>query len=136
MKRYIFALIAAALLAVGCGDEKKDKPADLTGEWELTGAELTTKSIQIGTEKIEVYISFTADGKFELYQKLGAGFFDKYAGTYTLAGNLLSGKYTDGKTWGNIYEVSVSGTTLTMTATENSADVYTYTKCTIPESVK
>lgn len=135
MKRIVFALIAAVLLASGCGDGKKG-PADIVGDWELTGAELTTKSIQIGTEKIEVFISFMSGNRFEMYQKLGAGRFYKYSGTYSLAGNLLSGKYDDGKSWGNTYEVSVSGTTLTMTATQGSSDVYTYTKCTIPDGVK
>lgn len=130
----LFLVLAIAVASVSCGS--KDEAVSVAGEWELMDMELNTKSAQIGSEKVEVYISFTEDGQFALYQMLGAGRFEKYSGTYTLSGKSLTGKYSDGSPWGNTYDVSVSGTTLTMTATVGSTDVYVYEKCTIPSDVK
>lgn len=123
------------LLICGCSGSKSSAPADITGEWKLTDLTLT-KSVQVGSEAVDVYISFASNKSFDLWQFLGAGRYEHFSGTWELSGNSLTGKYSDGTTWGNIYDVSVSGNELTMVATKNSSDIYKYTRTTIPDSVK
>ena len=127
--------IIFAFAAILCGCSQKDKPADIIGEWNLTDMELT-KSVSIGTETIDIYISFAADNTFNLWQFIGAGRYEHFTGTWALTEGLLTGKYSDGAEWGNAYTVSCSDDILTMTATVNSSDVYVYTRCTIPENIK
>ena len=126
MKRLqILFLVAAALLIMGC---KKDSSAtlDITGTWELM--DIKTKAIQIGEETIEVVMTFNADNTFALEQKLGAGRFRSYSGTWQLTDTKLSGKYSDGKAWGAAYEVAREGDVLTMTPDVAGAESYVYTK--------
>ena len=134
MKR-LTIILSLILLVCGCSGSKSSAPVDITGEWKL--ADLTlTKSVQIGSEAVDVYISFASNKSFDLWQFLGAGRYEHFSGTWELSGNSLTGKYSDGTTWGNIYDVSVSGNELTMVATKNSSDIYKYTRTTIPDSVK
>ena len=84
---------------------------------------------------MNVYVSFTQDGKFELYQQLGTGWYQYHSGTWTLSGTTLSGQYPTGKAWGSSYTVTQSGNTLTLT-TPSGNETDTYTKTTIPDSVK
>ena len=70
-------LIGVSLILAGCGEGngdggKEKQPIDITGTWELTGIEIT-KSAQLGSETIEVVITFNADKTFELSQVLGEG---------------------------------------------------------------
>ncbi len=136
MKRLVI-ILSFVLLLCGCkgGGGKSSAPLDITGEWKLTDLTLT-KSVQIGSEEVDIYISFAADKNFDLWQFLGAGRYEHFSGTWELAGETLTGKYSDGTTWGNIYKVSVSDNVLTMEATQNSSDIYKYTRTTIPDSVK
>lgn len=83
----------------------------------------------------EIYVTFTAEGTFALYQKIGEGAFRLYNGTYTLAGTVLSGKYNDGSAWGASYEVTSSDSdTLTLTA-EGVVETYGRVTGGIPEEV-
>lgn len=126
MKRLqILFLVAAALLIMGC---KKDSSAtlDITGTWELM--DIKTKAIQIGEETIEVVMTFNADNTFALEQKLGAGRFRSYSGTWQLTDTKLSGKYSDGKAWGAAYEVSLEGDVFTMTPDVAGAESYIYNR--------
>ena len=116
MKRVLYAFAVAALcFLTACGG--KDKPgkdeakaSDIAGVWELS--DIVTKA-SIGTVQVSVYIDFTSDGKFSLYQKLGEGRYTKYTGTFALEKGVLSGKYSDGKAWGP-YNASVDKTSLTL----------------------
>ena len=136
MKR-LAIILSFMLLLCACGGSKSSEPLDITGEWKLTDLTLTlTKSVQIGSEAVDVYISFAADKTFNLWQFLGAGRYEHFSGTWELTGDSLTGKYSDGTTWGNVYKVSVSGNELTMEATQESSDIYKYTRTTIPDSVK
>lgn len=123
----ILILVAAAVLALGC---KKDKnvPLDITGVWELT--DIQTKSVNIGAEVVEIVITFNADNTFSLSQKIGseAGRPDVFTGVWQLTDRTLSGKYSDGKSWGATYEISVEGTVLTMTPDVSDAETYIYHK--------
>ena len=83
----------------------------------------------------EIYVTFTAEGTFALYQKIGEGAFRLYNGTYGLAGSVLSGKYNDGTAWGASYEVASSDSdTLTLTA-EGVTETYGRVTGGIPEEV-
>lgn len=92
----LFAVAAAALLAVGCGGDKGggEDEANYDG-WMLTrwkdGTALT------GT----VYLQLGEDGTFTLYQSIGTFGYARFTGTYALVGDpatgqVLSGTYADG----------------------------------------
>lgn len=131
MKRYI-AILMGILVLAGCKKNNPEPtPASLDGEWELTA--VSTKSVKIGSESVSVYISFS-DGNFVLYQQLGNTRPRKYSGTYTLAGNVLEGKYSDGKKLGSKWEVSLENDSLKLVSETNEVD--TYRKCTIPSDIK
>lgn len=130
--RIIIATIAALLLA-GCGNNEKPVALDVTGQWELIGLE--TKAIQIGDEKIEVYMDLKADKTFQLWQKLGEGRYRNYNGTWALTESTLTGKYSDGKEWGSAYEVSREGDNLIMKETKTGTETYTYKSCVIPSEL-
>jgi hypothetical protein len=128
MKRIInILLIGAALILSACGEGgKESKALDITGTWELTGIEIT-KAAQLGSETIEVSITFNPDKTFSLSQTLGSGRPKDFSGTWQLTGTILTGKYSNGKAWGSSYEVTVNGTEMTMTP-EGGAEIYTYKK--------
>ena len=128
MKRIInILIIGAALILSACGEGgKESKALDITGTWELTGIEIT-KAAQLGSETIEVSITFNPDKTFSLSQTLGSGRPKDFSGTWQLTGTILTGKYSNGKAWGSSYEVAVNGTEMTMTP-EGGAEIYTYKK--------
>jgi hypothetical protein len=128
MKRIInILLIGAALILSACGEGgKESKALDITGTWELTGIEIT-KAAQLGSETIEVSITFNPDKTFSLSQTLGSGRPKDFSGTWQLTDTILTGKYSNGKAWGSSYEVTVNGTEMTMTP-EGGAEIYTYKK--------
>lgn len=137
MKRFILILSVALLALVGC---KKDNPQsaqlNIEGQWELVSASLGTKSANVGGQTVSVYIEFASGGKFSLYQQLGAGRFDSFSGSWTLSGDTLSGKYSDGSAWACDYSVKVESDKLTLTTLPDGDDSYTYSACTIPDSAK
>ena len=98
----------------------------------------STKSIIIGDATIDIYIDFKADGSYDMYQMIGQGRYKYYTGIYNVSGDKVTGNYREAnkiRDWGNAYTFKVKGDQLTMTATINSTDVYTYTKCSIPAEV-
>ena len=137
-KTMIMSAAAAVMLSLaGCKkDSASNGPAaQLAGQWELTGAELATRSITIGQEEVAVYMDFRSDGSFRLYQQLGAGRFVPFEGSWTLSGDVLSGRYSDNVQWGSDYRISIDGDVLTMTVWPDDSDVYRYARCSIPEDV-
>lgn len=132
LKNVFIALAALAMLAA-CGGGKDEKPLDITGEWNLVS--IQTKSATLGGQTVDVYILFASDWSFTMYQKIGAGRYYKYSGTYVLDGATLSGKYSDGKLWGSSYEVELSSSDSQMTLTSASGEVDTYKKASIPSDV-
>ncbi len=132
LKNVFIALAALAMLAA-CGGGKDEKPLDITGEWNLVS--IQTKSATLGGQAVDVYILFASDRSFTMYQKIGAGRYYKYSGTYVLDGATLSGKYSDGKLWGSSYEVELSSSDSQMTLTSASGEVDTYKKASIPSDV-
>ena len=135
MKKYIFFLVSIFII-LSCNGNKENIPqptGSIVGEWVLSS--YTTKTVTIGTESIDIYIKFDKSS-FEMYQKLGAGRYTYYSGTYTLSRDILSGKYSDGKSWASQYSVSFDNKKLTLTQYPDPKEIQTFTSTTIPESVK
>ena len=118
--------VAAAVLMTACTTGKEEKAIDITGTWDLIGIEVT-KAAQLGDETVSVEITFNADKTFSITQTLGGGRAGEFAGSWQLAGNVLTGKYSNGKAWGSSYEVSVENSTLTMIP-ESKEEIYSYRK--------
>lgn len=134
MKKILY-VICAALLIAGCGnkEEKKSLSEQLVGDWHSTSLTMSDAYTYAG----EVYIGFSADKTFELYQKIGEGAFRLYRGTWNLDGDLLVGKYNDGEAWGAQYRISIDGKTLTMKYSVHDSEVTAvYTSAVIPIEVK
>ena len=138
MKKFKFiALLALLVSAVAChgtdpvDPAKPEKTGTIVGQWQLTN--VSTKSAIIGTETVDVYLEFTSDGKFNIYQTIGAGRPRHYAGTYTFKDNVLSGKYDDGKTV-KPYDVTLTKTELTL-APQGGTEVDKYKSASIPQNV-
>ena len=134
MKFKMILMLIISLVMVSCKEEQP-KVLDITGQWELADI-VDTKSVQIGSETVEIYIDFKADNTFELWQKLGEGRHRKHEGTWTLTESVLTGKYSDGKAWGASYEVSIEDGTLVMSEQKAGMQTYIYHSCTIPSSLK
>ncbi len=137
MKKYLMIVLAALAVALtGCGgdskEEDKDTKLDITGIWQLTRVE--TRSATIGSQTVNVYIEFSS-GSFTLYQNLGGDRYEKFTGTYSLYGNLLSGTYSTGASLASTYTVEVEGSTMTLTTSGGQeADVYSKISA-IPQTV-
>lgn len=133
-----------------CGEKIVDNRLDISGTWELISL-TDTRSVTIGDEVVEVYITFTRDvadatrggkvvltesaGTFTLYQMLGTGQFRSFTGTWNLDDTTLTGVYADGTQWGATYVVSLDdeNTRLTLAAPKETC---VYAKSTLPASVQ
>ncbi|MGM9768636.1 MAG: hypothetical protein ACI3Z0_09275 [Candidatus Cryptobacteroides sp.] len=133
--------IAMAMTLLDIASCSKDKPGkggtdNLAGDWQLVDVDFGTKSAVIGEQTVTVYLRLMDDGKFELWQQLGQGRYQKFSGSWSCRKGILRGKYSDGNDWGSEYEVSIEGDFLTMTALPDRVDVYSYSRCTIPDSLR
>ena len=137
MKKLAFmAACVLSVMAVACTpdnpEEEKPSGSAIVGEWQLS--DVVTKAT-IGEETVNVYVSFTADSSFELYQQLGTGWYRYYSGTWELKDGVLSGNYSNGKAWGSSYSVSFDGDNMILT-TPSGNETDTYIRTTIPDVVK
>lgn len=132
MKRFIYLIFAAFSFAflTGCQSESERVMSALVGDWHYSGTESGV------TE--DVWIAFSADGTFDMYQKIGDGVHWHTAGTYVYdaSTNSLKGVYSDRYPWKYDYMVSVGGSTLEMKAVQLPTYVVKYTKGTIPAEVR
>lgn len=103
---------------------------NLVGEWHYTATEQ-------GVEE-DIYIGFSADGTFEMYQKVGEGVHWYSTGEYSLdtSKGILSGVYSDRYPWKYDYKVAFKGNTLVMTAVQLETYSLTYTRKSIPAEVR
>lgn len=130
----IAAAIAAAILTSSCSKAAEDE-ANIIGEWHLTGIEVPTKVEE--PYGLSVYISFSEDSSFEIYEKLQEGRYRKYNGNYNLKDNVLTGTYSDDSPLNGVsYKVKTSGNTLTLTQSDTPNEVTTYIRESIPEEVR
>ena len=139
MKRVLYAIAVVALcLLAACGkvkqpgkEESKTQAPAIAGIWELSN--ITTKA-NVGSVTVSVYLDFTSDGNFTLYQKIGEGRYTKFTGTYALEKDSLSVKYSYGKAWGP-YKAEINDSSLTL-AKEGGQETDTYKKIdAVPETV-
>ena len=122
-------MCAMAIFAfAACSDKGDGKLDKIVGEWHYAATES-------GVE-VEVYIGFSANYTFELYQKLGDGPHYRYAGKFTFDGEVLSGTYNDYTPWAHDYKVTKSGNTLELASTTDPDYTVKYTRKAIPEDVK
>ena len=133
MKTISKIILALSVLAaaVSCG-EKDNGPAvseKIVAEWHLVGVSGMTSVPQ-------VYVDFSQDLTFELYQKIGEGRYRKYEGTYTVTGSLVSGQYSDGEKWGSDYKASFEGDNMVLTAQNGSEEACTYEKKALSDADK
>ena len=132
MKKILYMIAAAAVLLLGtsCQKDSDAMTAKLAADWHYTAQENGVAE--------EVWISFTADGTFEMFQKIGDGPYWYTKGEYALDSKtkVLSGIYSDRYPWKYSYKVSISDKTLEMAAVELEDYKLTYAKETIPAQVR
>ena len=125
----ILSLVVLSLVLMTACKNKDNNRGDndgVVGEWVLV-------SWNEETPEFNVYISFAADGSFEIYQQVWSFDYELFTGSYTVAGDSLKGTYADGTKWASEYKFVKSDNTLTLV---DSADVTSvYEKCTIPEEI-
>ena len=112
MKKLLFAAVLLSVIA-GCKPKTPETP-----------------------KQVSVYLDFSAEGSFTLYQKIGAGRYTVFTGSYNVDQNnkLLSGTYSNGKQWGP-YDCTCSESSLTL-VTYGGGETYTYNKIdAVPSSV-
>lgn len=132
----ILVLCAVMAILSACEKEKAVSLDIIYGEWKLES--WYGQPAGEGDVPADVYLSFSGDGTFDLYQKLGeAGHYTAFYGIYALdQDGLLSGTYSDGKSWGGTYDFSVEGDRLTLENPEAAGSgVCVYVRTTIPDSV-
>lgn len=132
MKHIIYSLLLIVMVTMtsGCKDKEEVIPTEtvpeIVGEWHC----------EVDRLEVDIYIGFNAAGTFELYQKIGDGFYRKYTGTWKMDGNILSGSYSDDEVWGSSYVVSFDGDSkMTLEATEDPHESYTYSRESIPSEI-
>lgn len=133
-----FATAIVAVLSVSCNKEvgKQSGGLNLAGDWQLVDVDFVTKSAVIGDQTVTVYLRLSADGAFALWQQLGQGRFQEFSGSWDCKDNVLSGKYSDGKSWGSDYEVSMEDGFLILSVLPGRSETYTYSHCTIPDTLQ
>lgn len=134
MKR-IISIISLMMLLVSCGEKENTG----SGSTESTFEEKFCKewhSCDLAMENADIYINFSEDRTFELYQKIGEGTHRLYRGTWNLTGNILSGKYNDGEDWAASYEVTMSDKFMVMTSRNDAAEENIFEDCAIPDEVR
>lgn len=138
MRKTIYIVLAALglCLLAGCGSSDKEKVSPtaklLVGEWQLkswTGE---------NPQDFDIYLSFTANQTFEIYQRIAEVKYQKFSGNFQVNNDVLTGKYSSGTNFGSSYDISFneSGSTLTLTSATNITEVSVYERSTIPNSVK
>lgn len=110
-----------------------DEVTNWVGEWVLSS--WTGDASLAG----KVYMELTDKKAFNLYQNINALGFAKLTGTYSVTsvaqGQVISGTYTDGKSWGDSYTVTATDKKLTLTG-RTTGYVSVYDRTTIPDYVK
>lgn len=89
--------------------------------------------------EVDLYIDFSRDGKFTIYQRSGDLIYSKFEGTYTVnsAESIISGVYDDGEAWTDSYKFSLDRNgNLVLESVNNSAEVAVYEPSEMPSANK
>ena len=133
----ILTLAAAVCLAASCQKEDQAPTLDkaLVGTWHLTGT--FVEGTELDADLIDVYLVLNSDCTFEIYQKSGSQSdrYDLYTGVCSAEGGILTGTYASGTPWGSSYKYKVSGSSLTLTSSDNMEE-QVYDKESLPENIK
>lgn len=128
-KTLLFIVMAFALFLTGCNKDKNVKTLSdvLVGQWTLEGYTPATKSAIIGSEPVDVTVCFIENHTFMLYQRVGDAYTESFDGTWSLDGTRLTGVYSDGKPWGEQYDIAFmdNDNTLEM-KTSKVGEIYIY----------
>lgn len=143
MRIFKFFCVAFASLALMAGCSKSDNGGNnnnnnnnnqdgkgtVVGQWHLVSWSNLTAA--------DVYLSFTETGAFEIYQRVYSPEYVHYDGTYAYDNGVLSGIYSDSKSWASNYNVSFNadGTQMKLTSVTSSDDVSVYEQATIPDEI-
>ena len=152
MKKILDMIIAALVLAAcGNGNIDPDTPPATNPPAENPGDKPEEKPVEKIADKIigswhstsiaidgDIYLSFTSDGKMELYQKIGEGAYRLYRGTWTIneTNAVLSGKYNDGTDWASSYKIVIADRNMTLTSDNEAKEESKFTKADIPSEIK
>lgn len=131
MKRTLYILTSILiLLATACEEIGSSFVDKIVGDWHYTATESGI------TE--DIWLTFAADGTFEMYQKIGEGPYWHSTGEFTADSEtkILTGVYSDRYPWKYSYRIDVDSGTLQMTAVEAESYSVTYTRETIPADVR
>lgn len=103
---------------------------ELVGEWHYSG---TSQGVDE-----DVWIAFSANGEFEMYQKIGTGAHWHTVGTYSYdkEDNILSGVYSDKYPWRYDYSVNVTESSMVLKAVQLDNYSVTYKRESIPAEVR
>ena len=139
MKRYIGFFIAAlcwGAIAAGCSEPSDNEgglgavDSSVVGEWRLDAMNGSA------VDGFGVYISFGADGRFELYQQVSTSYYEKFDGTFSAAGGVLSGRYSDGEAMNTYdYSAGADGNTLILTTQGENPVECIYVRTAIPDDL-
>ncbi len=128
---YLAGLLLALFMPVSCS---KEKMPDITGDWKLDDISTVTKGNTYG---INVYLTFESDGTFCLWQQLQEGLYECYQGEWSNREDVIYGTYDDGNPWGcGSYKAAIKKGALKLTAQNDTKEVTTYVRTTIPDEVK
>lgn len=123
----LILLLCLLCLASSC---RKEETVSVIGSWELVSVQDVPVS-----EGLSVWLDFSSDG-FSLYQRAEENVcYQKFTGTWTLTGKVLSGKYSDGSLWASDYTVAVSGSELTLTSSGTPQETMRYRKASLPAGI-
>ena len=130
MKKILYTIIAVLAIATSCQKDDNRFMLNLVGQWHYAGTEN-------GVEE-DIWLEFTEDGTFEMYQKIGSGPYWYSKGEYTvdLENRVLTGVYSDRYPWKYSYKIEAGTGTLQMTAVEIEGHTLTYTREAIPAEVR
>ena len=99
----------------------------IVGQWSLTSYGYPVQP--------QIYVEFCEDGTFNLYQRFTDIAWVSYKGSYSLSGNILTGKYSDGTPLTG-YKVSYGKKDnlrhILLASQENEAYMQIYEECEIP----
>lgn len=138
MKKIFYIFVVSLLVLAGCTKDGR-VVSQLAGDWHYTAEENGVQE--------DIWISFTEDGIFEMYQRVtadvdadgnpaGAYWHSTGEFEYDADSKVLAGIYSDRYPWKYSYRIAITDKTLQMTAVELETYVVTYTRETIPSAVR